>query len=129
MEKFSSIGEVKKTPDLVCCIDVMEHFSNGFEEVLLKLKISIINHLVTKPAQKIKLRNAHYLKIGVRDCRNFDKIVAKDKIEINPDPTINIMIKFYKMPSDQFFKFNKKTIAIIFIDGLHLETKVDKDIY
>ena len=34
----------------------------------------------------------------------------------------------YKMSSDIFFKSNKKYFDIIFIDGLHLEEQVDKDI-
>jgi len=55
----------------------IQKFSYGFD---IASRTSIINHLI----HKHKLDN--YLEIGVRDGRNFDKIVINKKIGIDPYP-------------------------------------------
>mgnify|MGYP001162675066 CR=1 FL=1 len=110
-----NVGEVKKT---IAGELTIEKFSYGYD---IASRTSIINHLVSK----YKLKN--YLEIGVRDCRNFDKIKIQNKFGVDPNP-IKENENIYKMSSDIFFKSNKKCFDIIFIDGLHLEEQVDKDI-
>jgi hypothetical protein len=110
-----NIGDVKKTMQGELTI---QNFSYGFD---LASRTSIINHLI----HKHKFKN--YLEIGVRDGRNYDKIIAKNKIGVDPDPTKKIT-GLYKLTSDKFFKINKMKFDLIFIDGLHLEYQVDKDI-
>lgn len=90
-------------------------------------RTSIINHLISK----YKLKN--YLEIGVRDGVNIKKINIKNKIGVDPEPTDKIKndknIKI--MTSDDYFKIIKNTnqkFDIIFIDGLHLDFQVDKDL-
>jgi hypothetical protein len=66
-----------------------------------------------------------YLEIGVRNPKaNFDKI--KIRFSEGVDPAGKCA---YPMPSDKFFLlYPHKRYDIIFIDGLHEEKQVDKDI-
>jgi len=108
-------GEVKKVINGELTI---QKFSYGFD---VASRTSIINHLV----KKYSLNN--YLEIGVRDGRNFDKIISRKKTGVDPYPTKKIT-GLYQITSDEFFKINKNFFDIIFIDGLHLENQVDKDL-
>ena len=110
-----NIGDVKKTINGELTI---QKFSYGFD---IASRTAIINHLIHKHSLK------NYLEIGVRDGRNFDKINIKYKIGVDPMPTKNI-VGLNKITSDDFFKKNESFYDIIFIDGLHLEHQVDKDI-
>jgi len=110
-----NVGDVKNTIQGELTI---QKFSYGFD---LASRTSIINHLINKNGFK------NYLEIGVRDGRNFDKIIVRNKIGVDPFPIKNID-GLYKITSDEFFKQNNKFFDIIFIDGLHLENQVDKDI-
>jgi hypothetical protein len=109
------VGEVKKTIQGELTI---QQFSYGFD---LASRTSIINHLI----KKYNLNS--YLEIGVRDGRNYEKIIAKNKTGVDPYP-IKEIDGLYKLTSDDFFKINKTKFDLIFIDGLHLEQQVDKDI-
>ena len=93
----------------------------------MKFKVyrtDLINYLINK----YKLNN--YLEIGVRNPNsNFNKIKIENKTAVDPEPLIkqdNIFIG----TSDAFFNQLDSNIEydIIFIDGLHLEHQVDKDI-
>ena len=108
-------GDVKRVVNGELTI---QKFSYGFD---IASRTSIINHLINKYLL------SSYLEIGVRDGRNFHKINAKYKTGVDPQPTQNIN-GLYKMTSDEFFKKNINFFDIIFIDGLHLEHQVDKDI-
>ena len=110
-----NVGDVKKTIQGELTI---QKFSHGFD---LASRTSIINHLI----HKYSFNN--YLEIGVRDGRNYEKIIAKNKIGVDPYPTKNIT-GLYKLTSNEFFKINKMKFDLIFIDGLHLEYQVDNDI-
>ena len=84
-------------------------------------RTSIINHLIKKNNFK------NYLEIGVRDLRNFEKIVIENKAGVDPYP-LKINKHIFKGDSNNFFLKNKKIFDIIFIDGLHLENQVDMDL-
>ncbi|MFH1759844.1 MAG: class I SAM-dependent methyltransferase [bacterium] len=81
-------------------------------------RTGILNYL-------IKLYNyKHYLEIGVRNPdENFNLIKAKYKAGVDPDGNCR-----YPMTPDSFFKINKNTYDIIFIDGFHQDQQVIKDI-
>lgn len=85
-------------------------------------RTDIINHLIKKHNYRT------YLEIGVRDPNgNFNRISIEHKDGVDPAGNCN-----YPIPSDEFFALIKGhediKYDIIFIDGLHLEEQVDKDI-
>lgn len=89
------------------------------------LRSDIINFFINKYNYK------SYLEIGTYDVNNnFNFINCESKECIDPNP-LNPTSITYLMTSDEAFeqliKENKK-YDIIFIDGLHLEEQVDKDI-
>ena len=96
----------------------LQKFSHGLD---IASRSSIINHLI----HKYKLKN--YLEIGVRDGENFDKIIISKKTGVDPFPAKEIK-NLNIQSSDKFFETNKEIFDIIFIDGLHQEFQVDKDI-
>lgn len=85
-----------------------------------------------------------YLEIGLDDGYNFRLIECETKESVDPyfkkdhskyDLTFNNDLPYeiksmltYRMTSDDFFKQNTKTYDIIFIDGLHTEEQVGRDI-
>ena len=78
----------------------------------------IINQIIAK------FGYTSYLEIGVNlPHENFDLIAARDKDGVDPAGRCN-----HQMTSDQFFASNKKKYGVVFIDGLHLEKQVLKDI-
>ena len=77
----------------------------------------IINFLINKNSY------ASYLEIGVFKGQNFNKIKCKRKVGVDPEG-----VATFKGTSDEFFAVNKDFFDIIFIDGLHLEEQVDRDI-
>lgn len=64
-----------------------------------------------------------YLEIGVRKNETIGKIVCEHKDGVDPNGQGN-----YKMKSDKFFLQNKNVYDIIFIDGLHIDEQVTRDI-
>lgn len=68
-----------------------------------------------------------YLEIGVRDRRhNFDKIDAALKHGVDPAPRRPVT---HQMTSDEFFeKGHASTYDVVFIDGLHLDYQVERDV-
>lgn len=86
-------------------------------------RYDILNHL----AHKYNLQR--YLEIGLNDStQNFDKIICKHKVSIDPDPKANAT---WVMTSDEFFE-NKiyhlsNFIHLIFSDGLHSAEQCQKD--
>jgi len=67
-----------------------------------------------------------YLEIGLGKAEdNFDHINCKIRIGVDPDPTCNAS---YCLTSDDFFRINKATFDLIFVDGLHHNEQVYRDI-
>lgn len=102
-------------------------------------RFEIINLLI----KRFGYRN--YLEIGLDDPRNnFLLIDCKEKESVDPYPieqhtNLNCDISnglsdlivdnlTYRMTSDEFFAQNNGKYDIIFIDGLHLEEQVGRDI-
>lgn len=87
-------------------------------------RTNIINHLIQKYNYKT------YLEIGLFDSNNYSQIIAPIKYGVDPSPKAlcKNAITFLGT-SDDFFKkeYNIK-FDIIFIDGLHLDSQVRKDI-
>ncbi len=84
-------------------------------------KASLINHLIARNHYKT------YLEIGVRKGYNFHQVDVFEKTGVDPNPECECN---YVMTSDAFFQqlSVKNKYDIIFIDGLHLEEYVDRDI-
>ena len=85
-------------------------------------RIDIINNLISKHNYKT------YLEIGVRnpeDCLNH--IQCELKHGVDPGIEGNYPVTF-NMTSDEFFQINTSTYDIIFIDGLHIDEQVERDI-
>jgi hypothetical protein len=100
------------------------NFSHGYHKIN---RTSIINHLIKKYDLKT------YLEIGVSDGINLNKVIIPDKIGIDPEPTseCKLIKNMFLMTSDEYFEHisnSNKKFDIIFIDGLHLEEQVTKDI-
>lgn len=80
-------------------------------------RYEIINHLINLYNYK------NYLEIGVNEGKNFKNIKIGDKEGVDPAGNCKFV-----MTSDDFFKTNKKIYDIIFIDGLHLDDQVVRDV-
>ena len=71
-----------------------------------------------------KINAKFYLEIGLGDGRNFKGVDCAEKYGVDPrqiKPT-------HQMTSDEFFKQNKKTFDVIFIDGMHEAGYAERDI-
>ena len=77
--------------------------------------------IIKKIIKKKKFES--YLEIGCQSDVNFSKIIIKNKIGVDPQSGGT-----HRMTSDDFFKQNKSTFDLIFIDGLHVYEQVLKDI-
>lgn len=82
-------------------------------------RTQIIQHLVNKCCAK------KYLEIGMGPGLNFDTIRCEYKVSVDPNPTVPVT---YKVTSDEFFSQNTETFDVIFIDGLHMNAQVYRDI-
>jgi hypothetical protein len=83
-------------------------------------RTEIINHLI------IKFGYTNYLEIGVRNPEdNLLKVIAINKDGVDPAGGCN-----FEMTSDHFFELlpQDSRYDIVFIDGLHQEAQVDRDI-
>ena len=77
-------------------------------------RTDIINTLIKKYNYKT------YLEIGVQNGKNINKIECRRKTGIDPDKnTLKFFPGCFIKTSDDFFKENRQTFDIIFIDGLH----------
>jgi Methyltransferase domain len=85
-------------------------------------RTEIINHLIKKTNYQ------RYLEIGVGDGQNFNEVNASQKIGVDPDAAVKVQ---YPMTSDRFFASlpGETTYDIIFVDGLHEERQVLRDIH
>ena len=94
------------------------------EILVMKTRTDILNILI----HKYNLKS--YLEIGVRDGNNFRKINCKDKTGVDPSLDFPGIENVVYTTSDSFFSTlsPEKKYDLIFIDGLHLEHQVTKDI-
>lgn len=83
------------------------------------------NHtdLLNYIARKINAKS--YLEIGVANGRNFNQIAVAHKVGVDPD--LNTMSTVHKT-SDDFFYENREVFDLVFVDGMHEESQVKKDI-
>lgn len=87
------------------------------------LRTDIINFLIEKNRYK------SYLEIGLNDGVNYRSINCKFKCGVDPDTSKYSDDTTFSMTSDVFFeKRCDRKFDLIFIDGLHLEAQVDKDV-
>lgn len=82
-------------------------------------RYDVINHFVTTRGYK------SFLEIGTLNGETFRAVKCPHKVSVDPVPRTN---PTYCMTSDEFFKTNKETFDIVFIDGLHECNQVWRDI-
>ena len=82
-------------------------------------RTDIIQSLIDKIGAK------KYLEVGVSAGENFRDIKCDYKVGVDPERTSPATIH---MTSDDFFKANKETFDVIFVDGLHHADQVYRDI-
>lgn len=69
-----------------------------------------------------------YLEVGVDNPgRLFNHVRCRKKVGVDPNPNA-VRNKHSGCSSDEFFLKNKQKFDVIFIDGMHEELQVDKDI-
>lgn len=85
-------------------------------------RTDIINSLIAKHNYQ------SYLEIGVSGGENINRVnLSRDKIT-GVDPKLDSRGVTHFLTSDEFFAVNQKIFDIVFIDGLHLDYQVDRDI-
>ncbi len=91
------------------------------KQTLLKnrTRTDLINYLITQRGYK------KYLEVGIANGDNLKLIIAEYKIGVDPSPASPAT---YHVTSDDFFKSNRETFDIIFIDGLHISEQVVRDV-
>lgn len=82
-------------------------------------RTDIINFLIKKIDAK------KYLEIGISDGKNFADIKCDYKVSVDPDP--NSKATFTGL-SDDYFKQNTEKFDVVFVDGLHYDWQVYRDI-
>jgi SAM-dependent methyltransferase len=85
----------------------------------MKSRTEIINFI----AEIISAKD--YLEIGVDDGKNFEAVECQNKLGVDPSPK---SLSNIKKTSDDFFKSNIRYFDLIFIDGLHTQEQVKRDI-
>ena len=88
-----------------------------FDWVKYPTRYDIIKKIIEKK------KYSSYLEIGCFEDETFNKINIDKKIGVDPNSGGNV-----RLTSDNFFKINKDSFDIIFIDGLHTFEQVKKDI-
>lgn len=86
-------------------------------------RYEIINHLIKKNDY------TSYLEIGIMNGDCFNKVECISKVAVDPDVRSRCNSNLIHVTSDEFFKNNDRSFDIIFIDGLHMEEQVSKDLY
>lgn len=101
------------------------------------MRWDIVNHLIKKNGYK------SYLEIGYYKGWSFDRVECYERTAVDPNPCKTPDQEKYiygsanyagdlsvicKMTSDEYFKAGANMYDIIFIDGLHESTQVDRDI-
>lgn len=77
------------------------------------------------------LESTKYLEIGYGVGINFNMIQSEYKVSIDPDVKLEINssnVNVIAITSDEFFKSNEDKFDLIFIDGDHESSQVEKDI-
>ena len=102
----------------------IEHKMNYImnDNTSLKSRCDVLNHIISA------LVHSSYLEIGVETGITFKNITIENKLGVDPDPSYKsdeIILK----TSDDFFKENKNTFDIIFIDGMHQLEYVYNDFF
>jgi hypothetical protein len=80
-------------------------------------------HIINSIVKHVKATK--YLEIGISDGNNFSNIDCECKVGVDPELLTSAT---YHLTSDDFFKENKETFDVIFLDGLHHSDQLERDI-
>lgn len=72
-----------------------------------------------------KINAKDYLEVGISNGETYKRINCENKVGVDPEPLAKAK---YTLTSDEFFKQNKQTFDVIFLDGLHHSEQLEKDI-
>jgi len=92
-------------------------YSGGLWSKSPLTRTSIINSIIRRYGYR------SYLEIGCGDNRNFSLVEACEKIGVDPKQGGT-----HRMSSDEFFQSNSQWFDLVFVDGLHLEEQVLRDV-
>lgn len=96
---------------------VKDYPSAAIPRTKLKTRIDVINYL-------IELNGYHsYLEIGCETNSTFNRVNAPNAVGVDP-----VRGGTLRLPSDAFFAFNQQTFDLVFVDGLHLQEQVLRDV-
>ncbi len=84
----------------------------------------VLNHLIAG------FGYSSYLEIGVAGGAAFRRISVETKIGVDPALRLWSLLRgdVVKTTSDRFFRSNRRTFDLVFVDGLHEAHQVSKDI-
>lgn len=69
-------------------------------------------------------RGSRYLEIGVHDeAEHFARVQAATKVGVDVKP-----VTTFHGTSEEFFAQNRDSFDLVFIDGLHIEAQVSRDL-
>jgi hypothetical protein len=121
---------------LITSIKILDNFDYYNNIILNKSSINIIENrkiLLNNSLKKINIKpydcrgniinefiniEHKYLEIGIENGITFNMVKCNNKTGIDPDPIYKSNLIIEKT-SDDFFKTNKNSYDIIFIDGMH----------
>ena len=116
MEKLNKFTKIfRKIYYKLFIEDFKEKLNYNFTENFYRW--DLIEYLIKKNNYK------NYLEIGCDKNQLFSKVNINNKIGVDPVSGGNV-----RKTSDDFFKENKSSFDIVFIDGLHTYEQVKKDI-
>jgi len=88
-------------------------------------RYDVINHLIDVNGYK------SYLEIGTQADKCLEMVSCEYKYGVDPNPVLHKeenATEFYQIASDDFFDMNDREYDIVFVDGLHEEEQVKRDI-
>lgn len=85
----------------------------------IKARFDLLNALIETNRYK------SYLEVGVQHGNNIKHISCERIVGVDPDPEANAT---FCLTSDNYFATQKECFDLIFIDGLHHQDQVEKDI-
>ena len=116
MEKLNKFTKIfRKIYYKLFIEDFKEKLNYNFTENFYRW--DLIEYLIKKNNYK------NYLEIGCDKNQLFSKVNINNKIGVDPVSGGNV-----RKTSDDFFKENKSSFDIVFIDGLHTYEQVKRDI-
>jgi predicted O-methyltransferase YrrM len=102
--------------------NIPSQITAAFEQACIDNGTAPARHKLLNEILRLR-KGTSYLEIGCCNNDCFDAVRCSQKVGVDPQSGGTL-----RMTSDAFFAVNQQTFDLIFIDGLHEATQVDKDI-